>query len=232
MLENIIDEFGLNEQMIQLDNLNIRYYKVARVDDLYNALLSLPDNSELLKDERIPYWAELWHSAIGLSTFLNENNAILQNKIVLEIACGLGFPSVVASFFAKSVIISDYMKDALNVATLNMQLNNVENFSSLLIDWRNFSVKNVDFDFLICSDIVYEKRSYNHVLQLFSNAINENKKIIFAEPNRMQSKDFIASLKKLNGNVIQKDYLIDNNNLAVNVSVYAINFGKDELVLG
>jgi len=229
MFENVIEQYGLEENFIEINSQKFKYYAVGKIDALYNVLLNMPPESEAVKDERIPYWAELWHSAIALSTFLHEYNLTVLHKNVLELACGLALPSICASRFAKQIIVSDYMQEALQVAELNLRLNDVQNFSIKTIDWRNFSSESLDFEVLICSDIVYEKRAYVPVFNLFNNIVQSNKKIIFVEPNRLHSKDFISILQDLKTTVFTKNYLIDFKSLKVNVSVYAINFDKDEL---
>lgn len=52
-----------------------------------------------LKD--FPYWSKCWPSAIALSNFIAKNQALIQDKQVLELATGLGLPSLVAARFAK-----------------------------------------------------------------------------------------------------------------------------------
>ncbi|RYY65449.1 MAG: hypothetical protein EOO13_17190, partial [Chitinophagaceae bacterium] len=56
-----------------------------------------------------PYWAKLWPASIGLCHYLEANKYLLQNKTVLELAAGLGLPSLLAARYAASVICSDYM---------------------------------------------------------------------------------------------------------------------------
>ena len=59
-------------------------------------------------DERIPYWAELWPSAIALAEYVSE----LENSevsFIHEIGCGMALPSVLCGKLGHKVMMSDYM---------------------------------------------------------------------------------------------------------------------------
>ncbi len=64
------------------------------------------------EDERLPYWAELWPSAIGLAHYL-DRDVSLRGKHVLELGCGLGLLGVIAARDGARVLCTDYEPDAL-----------------------------------------------------------------------------------------------------------------------
>ena len=43
-----------------------------------------------------PYWAQVWPSAIALARFILSQPGIIKGKSVVELAAGLGLPSLVA----------------------------------------------------------------------------------------------------------------------------------------
>src|SRR4051812_25325414 len=84
----------------------------VRVAGLELALLR-PRDSEALLDEHafeheefLPYWAELWPSALALADALG--TAEVDGRRVLELGCGLGVPSLVAALRGADVLATDW----------------------------------------------------------------------------------------------------------------------------
>ena len=89
-----------------------------------------------VQDERLPYWATLWDSALILSDVLLADNLISPGDSVLELGCGLGLVSSIASLKRARVTATDYQPDALKFAQLNgLQIAGVAP-QTMLIDWR------------------------------------------------------------------------------------------------
>src|SRR5205085_7908035 len=72
------------------------------VDDVLGLELQRPRDPEALlseeefaRDEFLPYWAELWPSALELAAVVEARE--LRGMRVLELGCGLGVPSLVAA---------------------------------------------------------------------------------------------------------------------------------------
>ena len=94
-----------------------------------------PDSVEV-QDERLPYWATLWDSALVLSDVLLADDLIAPGESVLELGCGLGLVSSIACLKRARVTATDYQPDALKFAQLNgLQIAGVAP-KTMLIDWR------------------------------------------------------------------------------------------------
>lgn len=66
-------------------------YKMAvasNLDELYNTLLAKDKNDEDVTDERIPYWAELWPSAIALGEYSTNNKEIFKGNLFWKLVVG------------------------------------------------------------------------------------------------------------------------------------------------
>ena len=120
-------------------DLRIELTVIENLDELFEALVNKGTDHPDVVDERIPYWADLWASAIGLSRYLVDNQLIVKGKDVLEIGCGLGLPAIVAGKLgAVHTIATDYLPEALDFAKLNWQQNlPLENVEFKVLDWRN-----------------------------------------------------------------------------------------------
>jgi predicted nicotinamide N-methyase len=119
---------------ITLCNREIRLQEISNSDELFNRLIALGPDHEDVKDERTPYWAELWPSALALAQHILETNAIPVRASVLEIGCGLGLPGIAAGLTGASVIFTDYLQDALDFAQANWKLNNHSPATFTLLD--------------------------------------------------------------------------------------------------
>jgi hypothetical protein len=55
---------------------------------------ALIDEDDFDRNERLPYWAELWPSAISLARYLHERD--LAGARAIELGCGVGLPTIAA----------------------------------------------------------------------------------------------------------------------------------------
>src|SRR5262245_14598570 len=81
------------------------------------ALLRPRDAEALLSEEAfereefLPYWAELWPSALALARMVAAR--ALRRARVLELGCGLGLPSLAAALAGGRVLATDWSPDAV-----------------------------------------------------------------------------------------------------------------------
>lgn len=166
---------------------------IKRVVNL-DALIEQISDEEFTKDERLPYWAELWPSAIGLATFLVERQELIKGKSVLELGVGLGLTSVILQQLApKRLLLTDYEQDALEIIKENFHLNHLPAPEAKLLDWRHPDLDG-RFDCIVASDVLYEERFFDPLMNLFENFLRAQGKILLAEPNRAVAQSFFAQL--------------------------------------
>jgi predicted nicotinamide N-methyase len=189
--------FKTENLTLAIAHLKVSITTITNLDELFDALIQKGSDSADVQDERIPYWAELWASAIGMSEYLVENQLITPEKVVLEIGCGLGLPSIVAGLLgAKNIIVSDYFQEALDFAEMNW-VKNLPNQKAqfLQMDWRN-PLPSVKTDILLASDVAYEHRAFQPLLHAFKTLLKPNATILISEPNRYISKAFFTNIEK------------------------------------
>ena len=208
--------FETEQIALQFGAFTIDLTVINNLDALFEALVNKGSTHPDVVDERIPYWADLWASAIGLSHYLVDNQHLVKDKRVLEIGCGLGLPAIVAGKIgAAKVTVTDYLPEALDFARLNWAQNvALENAEFMLLDWRNIPAEfknrtpQYKADVLLAADVAYEKRAFEPLLNAFNDLIKPDGKIIIAEPNRFISKDFFE-------NLTQKGFKMDKKTLEV-----------------
>lgn len=166
-----------------------RLHQVTNVDEVFDQLINASPDDEAVKDERIPYWTEIWPSAIGMSEFIIEHKAMFQQKKVIEIGSGLALPSIVASEYAGTITITDYLEDAISFAKINAVENQIHLAEYKILDWRNINL-GTTYDIVLASDITYEKRTFEYVPKAIHTLLNHDGVCIIAEPNRSMAKEF------------------------------------------
>ena len=184
LLENrIIKEHIFNNHTIKLE-------QVADVEKLVDEIA----DDEFNKDERLPYWAEVWPSAQALSGYILNNQIDFNNKKVLELGCGIGLVGIAATHANANVIFSDYEKEAVQFTKHNYFLNFQEQANTVILDWRE---PNLDkkFETIIAADILYENRFLKPVYNTIQKLLAENGKLYIAEPDRTIAKPFFDLMK-------------------------------------
>ena len=140
-----------------------------------------------------PYWAKIWPAAFVLTEFIAENPKWFSNKKVLELAAGIGLPSLFVSHFASSVICSDYNEEAILFIQENISLNKIGNMSSAFIDWNQMP-DGLEWEVLLMSDINYNPNDFEVLLALMIRFIAMGKIILLSTPQRLAGKSFIEAL--------------------------------------
>ena len=140
-----------------------------------------------------PYWVKVWPSAIGLSYFINNHRHYIQNKKVLELAAGLGLPSLVAAKWAATICCSDYLQAPLNLVKASADFHQIQNINYQIIDWFAMP-KNVDAEVILMSDINYEPAVFDVLFTIITNLLVKQTTIILSTPQRLLAKPFIERL--------------------------------------
>jgi predicted nicotinamide N-methyase len=178
---------------LNIEGLSIDIERVTNIDALYDELVSKGKDHEDFKDERIPYWAELWASALALSQYLVTSKLDFQGKKVLEIGAGLGLPSIVAAKLGAAVCVTDYLPEAVDFSRQNFQRNNLSNAKFEVLDWRNPN-ENFAAEIVLAADVAYENRMFDYLPIAFKTLCKPDGTIFLSEPNRGLAQFFLKDL--------------------------------------
>lgn len=195
LLEALSAEMELEKERILMGEQPVEVYRVKDIEALWEELLAKGDDHEDVKDERIPYWADLWPSAIGMSEYLLKQSWDWKGKKVLELGCGLGLSGVAAGFLGGDVLMTDYLPAPLKLAELNWRINHDAAPQCQILDWRNPDPAMAS-DILLASDVAYEARSFEPLIAAFKTLLKPSGKIILSEPGRQLAKTFTDSFEQ------------------------------------
>jgi predicted nicotinamide N-methyase len=171
----IDDRFALDEREVWIGDRVWRLARPPSVDDLI-------DEADFERDERLPYWADLWPSAIALATAVSAREGA--GGRALELGCGLGLPALVAANTGFDVTATDYYEDALRFARRNAARNLGRDITTRLVDWSAFPGDLGRFDLVLASDVLYERRNASLVAQAVVRSLAPGGVALIADPGR------------------------------------------------
>ena len=150
---------------------------------------ALIDEREFERDEFMPYWAELWPSALALAREVERRD--VDGAHVLELGCGLALPTLVAAAAGAHVLAVDWAVDAIDLLRGNAALNNLH-VEAAVADWRDADalVARPPWDLVLASDVLYESRNVEPLLALLPRLGNT---VLLAEPGRPYAAAFFAA---------------------------------------
>jgi predicted nicotinamide N-methyase len=142
---------------------------------------TLIDEAEFERDERLPYWADVWPSARVLAArLLAEQGA---GRTLLELGCGSGVGAVAALRAGFAVTVTDYYDDALLFARANAwRLTGREPDAARLVDWRAFPDDLGYFDVVAASDVLYERPYAGLVARAYARTLARGGLGLLADP--------------------------------------------------
>jgi len=160
-----------------------RELRVVRPRDAVELL----DEEAFEHEEFLPYWAELWPSALKLAAAVTARD--LRGTRIVELGCGLAVPSLAAALGGAEVLATDWSEDALAFAVRNARLNGAA-VETLLCSWTAPQplVERGPFDLVLASDVLYERRNVEPLLELLPRLAGE---ALVADPGRPALRDFL-----------------------------------------
>ena len=149
---------------------------------------ALIDEEAFARDERMPYWAELWPSGIALARALS--GSALRGRRVVELGCGgLALPSIAAALAGARVLATDWAPEALDLAEDNARRNDAS-FAVAEVAWDapEALVARGPFDLVLGADVLYESRNRDPLLALLPRLADE---VWLADPGRPAAEMFL-----------------------------------------
>jgi predicted nicotinamide N-methyase len=170
-----------------------------------------------------PYWAKLWPSALALCAFIQKQPQFVRDKEVLELAAGLGLPSLLAARFAHTVCCSDYLPEAIAVMDQSIEANGVTNVNTRLLDWRHLP-GTLEPEVLLLSDINYDPQEFEVLYKVLVHFLQKKATILLSTPQRLMAAPFIDQL--LPFCIQQEELPINHKGDMVSVSVFVLKMNR------
>lgn len=188
-LQALLDRrFRVTETRVDLPSRTIVVRHPANADDLIR-------EEDYVRDERLPYWADIWPSSRVLAKRILEEHGA--GRSLAELGCGAGLVSAAAAIAGFDVVATDYYEDALLFARLNANRNAGRDIGTRLLDWRDIAHDIGQFDCVVASDVLYERTYGTLVANAFDRLLAQDGFALLADPGRISRDDFLNSLGPL-----------------------------------
>lgn len=175
--------FRTVETEIKLGASTLRLVHPASADDLIS-------EDDFARDERLPYWADIWPSSIVLAERARSLHG--SGRRLLELGCGIGLVAAAATLAGFEVMATDYYEDALRFARVNVARNTGVPLATRMIDWRALPGALGTFDVVLASDVLYERPYAALVARAFALALAPSGEGLLADPGRIAAPVFAA----------------------------------------
>ena len=215
------ERYTLVRESVDVGEQRFEVYKIHNVDDILDEFIEKSSGIEHGGEESIPYWTEIWPSAIGLAQYLLKCPEFPQGMQGLEIGCGLGLAGMVAAHRGIEMVLTDYFVEPLELLKLHWW----EQFGQLPhtqpMDWRNPNYQ-LAADLVIAADIAYEPNDFSRLLKTLPLLVKPGGQLILSEPQRSFAKPFIYSLSQLGKDLTMSIESIQNRNSQI--AIYHLFF--------
>jgi len=159
---------------------------------------TLIDEEDFDRNERLPYWADLWPSAIALARRVAMMD--LSGKRVMELGCGLGLPSIAALSRGAAVLSTDHYRAALDFAVYNARANLGASLGreleTLHLDWRTPPDDLAPFDLVLAADVLYDKMNVAPLVDLVPKLLTHDGQLLLADPRRDYAGRFLEAMEQ------------------------------------
>jgi predicted nicotinamide N-methyase len=193
-------------------------FRFLSVRDSY-ALLDRISPEEFLKDEQMPYWAEIWPASVTLSNVIMDK-LDLAGKSVIELGTGVGIASVAAARKGARVLATDYSTEALRFVVYNALLNGIT-LETGRLDWR-MVMTDEKFDVVIAADVLYERVNLLPIVTAIDALLKKGGAAYIADPRRRLAEQFLELVGE-NGFAVTETEMHDAvGDQTVSVTIYKL----------
>ena len=175
--------FRVTETRVMVRDHRLALLHPANADDLIS-------EEDFERDDRLPYWADLWPSAFILAGRLADTKG--GGRRLLELGCGSGLVATVAALAGFAVTASDYYDDALLFAKTNAWRNGAA-VETRNVDWRGLPADLGTFDLVVASDVLYEPRYADLVAGAFAGTLARRGIGLLTDPGRIAAEAFVEA---------------------------------------
>lgn len=214
-LHDLYERFVILEEPITVGKHVFDIIRPKNADDLIS-------EADYVKDERLPYWADIWPSSVVLGDWLLTHPSA---ERTLELGCGSGLVTTSAMKSGRSVMATDYYDDAVLFAKANSIINVGREPDVRMVDWSSFPDDLGKFDLVLASDVLYEPRYPPMIAKAIAKSLAPGGKAMIADPGRISAPLLPAELEGQNLRILKKETIPYSMN-AISQKIDLYHIGK------
>lgn len=176
LLAEFSGKYDVVESVVQVGDREYEILHPKNSDDLIT-------EEDFVRDERLPYWADIWPSSRTLAEWLIEKR--FPKAKMLELGCGVGLVTTASLDAGHDVTATDYYEDALLFARANALRNVAREPKTRMVDWREYPDDLGKFDLVVATDVLYERPYPGLIAEALANSLTRNGRAIIADPGRV-----------------------------------------------
>jgi len=192
LMDRIGRRYRVVPQPIRLGELGLRFFRIADPDTVLDETVAEEDRrlrapaTHKNDPPRMPYWAELWDSALALGQVIARSFDGFGT--VLDLGCGMGLAGAAAAARGGNVVLADLETPALLLARLNT-LAWHDRVHVRRVNWQKDNLHR-RFDLILGADILYERAQWPFLEKFWQMHLSTGGQIMLAEPCRSGCDEF------------------------------------------
>ena len=226
LLQRIRRRFEVLTEKVDVGHLSLAFTRIEDPNRVLDEVAAEEDRLEKVRGQRVaedqlhlPYWAELWDSAMGMAQYLvgksrersgfgvhgpgtraedfsplNPGRRTLSPLSVLDLGCGMGLSGTVAAAVGCRVLFADLEPPALLFARLN-SLPWASRVRTRRLDWRTDCLGE-SFDLILGADILYERKQWDHLEPFWRAHLAASGAVLLGEPGRRTGELFVDWIRE------------------------------------
>ncbi|MDQ6887604.1 MAG: methyltransferase domain-containing protein [Gemmatimonadota bacterium] len=214
LLSDLSRRFVTAAERVQVGSESIELVKPGNFDDLVS-------EEDFARDDRLPYWCDVWPSSLILGAALLERQGA--GRRLVELGCGLGLVTICAMRAGFDVLATDYYDDALRFTRANAWRALAREPETRLVDWRVVPADLGAFECVVAADVLYEAVHAELVAEVLARTVADGGEALIADPGRPAVPSFIEACAERRMLVAaQKTHPFVAGDIRQQVTVYSI----------
>lgn len=224
LLQRIRRRYAVVTEAVQVGPLQLVFTRIEDPNRVLDEVAAEEERLEKMKGQRVtedqlhlPYWAELWDSAMGLGQHLAKGwgfevrdpeykaldaESRAPNPLgVLDLGCGMGLAGTVAAALGHRVLFADIESPALLFARLN-SLPWSSRVRARRVDWRKDRLGE-RFGLILGADILYERKQWDFLEQFWRKHLSDRGAVLLGEPGRRTGELFVDWIRAKGWNLTE-----------------------------
>jgi predicted nicotinamide N-methyase len=216
--EDLERRFRTTTTQLHIGGRQLDLVHPAKADELI-------DEDAFDRDERLPYWADIWPAARALAVRVSAMHG--RGQSLLELGCGAGLVATCAALAGFEVCATDYYEEALHFTQLNVWRNTGYVPRTRLADWRRLPTDLGRHDVVVGSDVLYERPYGELVARAIDITLNAHGEVLVADPGRIATEQFLQAIAERGLRVVghERDTMSEGTTKQT-IDVYRLRRGR------
>jgi len=195
LLARVEREFATATEDVRVGPVALAFTRVRDPDAVLDAVCAQEERSRHgerpRRELRMPYWAAVWESALGVGHHLVDHAddlGLAAGAACLDLGCGMGLAGMFLAALGGRVTLADVETAALLFARLNT-LPWRDRCRVRRVDWQRDALAD-RFDLIVGSDVLYDRQQWDFLDPFWRRHLTGGGRVLLGEPGRPKAVEF------------------------------------------